>query len=66
MTHFFPNYSITHGPGIHANFRFSNSLSALDRYGLKLANAGHTWTLKERKMFEKRVRELKAKKRNGT
>lgn len=58
-THFFPSYTVTTGLAVNANIRHSASLSALDKYGLRLANAGHVWTPKERKSFEKRVRELK-------
>jgi hypothetical protein len=36
------------------------SLRDLDEFGLSLANTNHIWTLRERRVFEKRVRELKA------
>lgn len=39
--------------------RRCRTLSGLDRFGLYLANTGHTWTYSERREFEKRVRELK-------
>jgi hypothetical protein len=46
-------------PTIIATIRRIKSLSGLDAYGLAIADAGHFWTLRERREFEKRVRELR-------
>jgi len=45
-------------PAIIATIRRIRSISRLDAYGLAIVNAGHTWTMRERREFEKRVREL--------
>jgi hypothetical protein len=47
------------GPGIEWNLRFARRLAELDRFGLQLAHAGHSWTAKQRKTYESCVRELK-------
>lgn len=41
--------------------RRCRTLAALDRFGLALANQSLQWTHRERREFEKRVRELKTK-----
>jgi hypothetical protein len=56
--HFFP-YQMK-GPGIEWNFRFAKTLAQLDRFALSLPD-GHIWTAKQRKTYERRVREFRKK-----
>lgn len=46
-------------PAVAATIRRIRTLTRLDAYGLALANVGHYWTVRERREFERRVRELK-------
>lgn len=63
LPHLFPDKH--EGMGIANNFRFSQTLAEIDRFGLELADRGHTWTPKQREAYEQRVRELKRKQRSN-
>lgn len=57
-----PFWGDMEGKAIEVNIRKMQTITGLDAYGVRLANRGHSWSHKERKAFEKRVRELTRKK----